>query len=352
MSEITPLRGPKKANYGIDAPYACFLHLGMGGGLLLAGIPLIALDIQAAVGYALVMSGGAMFPTGVVMLLSSLYFKIKYVEHLLDKVQWTGGEQVRQKTPPQRNKINAAQSRQVLDVGCGHGLFLIKAAKRLTRGKAVGVDLWSNVDQLDNRAENTKGNALAGLCSYCAPARVESATTMSRRGCGGSRGADRRRCATSPVRRRPLRRGGVQLPWFTTSVSGRIATARYKRSYVGEPPPRTKRSRDATRKARVLKPGGTVIVLDISYVGQYEMVLKRCGVEANASKCVPLFCMATRACYWFQTRIVQQSVSAIGSKDGWHRGSVVCCIIAAIYRLRRNPSKLRGGILSRHSINS
>ena len=31
----------------------------------------------------------------------------------------------------------------VLDVGCGHGLLLIAAAKLLPRGHAVGIDLWS-----------------------------------------------------------------------------------------------------------------------------------------------------------------------------------------------------------------
>ena len=49
----------------------------------------------------------------------------------------------------------------VLDVGCGRGLLLLGAAKRLPRGRAVGVDLWSAGDQSDNRRDATLANAEA-----------------------------------------------------------------------------------------------------------------------------------------------------------------------------------------------
>jgi arsenite methyltransferase len=48
----------------------------------------------------------------------------------------------------------------VLDVGCGHGLLLIAAAKLLPRGHAVGIDLWSQWQQADNSREATLGNAV------------------------------------------------------------------------------------------------------------------------------------------------------------------------------------------------
>ena len=47
----------------------------------------------------------------------------------------------------------------VLDVGCGHGLLLIAAAKLLPRGQAVGIDLWSQWQQSDNSREATLRNA-------------------------------------------------------------------------------------------------------------------------------------------------------------------------------------------------
>lgn len=54
-----------------------------------------------------------------------------------------------------------------MDVGCGRGLLLNAAARRLTPGKAIGIDLWQSVDQSGNRPEATLANArlegVAGL---------------------------------------------------------------------------------------------------------------------------------------------------------------------------------------------
>jgi SAM-dependent methyltransferase len=47
----------------------------------------------------------------------------------------------------------------VLDVGCGRGLMLVGAARRLTTGKAVGIDLWRAEDQAGNAPEAALENA-------------------------------------------------------------------------------------------------------------------------------------------------------------------------------------------------
>ena len=47
----------------------------------------------------------------------------------------------------------------VLDVGCGRGLMLLGAAKRLTTGKAVGIDSWSAADLTSNSKQATLHNA-------------------------------------------------------------------------------------------------------------------------------------------------------------------------------------------------
>lgn len=46
----------------------------------------------------------------------------------------------------------------VLDLGCGRGAVLLAAAKRLPRGRAIGVDLW-RADQTENSQQATLSNA-------------------------------------------------------------------------------------------------------------------------------------------------------------------------------------------------
>lgn len=46
----------------------------------------------------------------------------------------------------------------LLDLGCGRGAVLLAAAKRLPRGRAIGVDLW-RADQTDNSQQATLINA-------------------------------------------------------------------------------------------------------------------------------------------------------------------------------------------------
>jgi 2-polyprenyl-3-methyl-5-hydroxy-6-metoxy-1,4-benzoquinol methylase len=47
----------------------------------------------------------------------------------------------------------------VLDIGCGRGLMLVGAARRLTTGQAVGIDLWRTEDQADNSPEAAQAHA-------------------------------------------------------------------------------------------------------------------------------------------------------------------------------------------------
>jgi cyclopropane fatty-acyl-phospholipid synthase-like methyltransferase len=49
----------------------------------------------------------------------------------------------------------------VLGLGCGRGSVLLIAARDLTTGRAVGVDLWRRQDQSGNAAKATRYNAVA-----------------------------------------------------------------------------------------------------------------------------------------------------------------------------------------------
>jgi ubiquinone/menaquinone biosynthesis C-methylase UbiE len=132
-----------RPDYGIDAPtvvrnLALFglagIALGIGGLFVPSGWWSVAL---ANYGF---WAGGSLLLTALAMVYSSLHGKLRLRDHLLDGLDLRGGE-------------------RVLDFGCGRGLLLLGAAKRLPRGQAVGIDLWSRVDQSGNSPEATMENA-------------------------------------------------------------------------------------------------------------------------------------------------------------------------------------------------
>ncbi len=151
MSEAAQSSEP--ADYGIDAP-------GVVRNLVVCGVVALAAGVSALAG---VWSGHIVVPLGnevldvdvinagtVVgliclgmagwMLWDSKVGKMRTRDWLLDQHSWTGAE-------------------RVLDVGCGRGLLLIGAARRLTSGRAIGIDIWQSEDLSGNRSEATIENA-------------------------------------------------------------------------------------------------------------------------------------------------------------------------------------------------
>src|ERR1700682_2859214 len=136
------------ADYGIDAPYvirnlliasaaALILFLVMATGIWSGRIGPVRFG---AIGFLFMAIGLA--ASGFGMWWGSKYGKVEEREKLISLITWRGDE-------------------QVLDVGCGRGLLLVGAAKRLTTGKATGVDIWHSQDLSGNSAEATKANAKA-----------------------------------------------------------------------------------------------------------------------------------------------------------------------------------------------
>src|SRR5271163_165983 len=136
----------KKPNYGLDAP-------GVVRGFLFGGPALFAMGYFSlkwaiprnfgpliGIGYAMFYTGIVLFVESLLLMGSSYYGKFRARDRLLDALHLRGDE-------------------TVLDVGCGRGLLLIGAAKRLTTGKAVGVDIWNTEDLSGNRPEATLENA-------------------------------------------------------------------------------------------------------------------------------------------------------------------------------------------------
>lgn len=141
-----------KADYGLDAP-------GIVRGFAIAGAAFVAVAVALAVLGVPALAGplwlaGAMFLlTVAAMLHSSRRGKLIERDRLLDRLGLRGDE-------------------DVLDVGCGRGLLLIGAAKRLPAGRAVGVDIWSQTDQSDNRRSTP-------TCAPC-PSRGRAGPTARR----------------------------------------------------------------------------------------------------------------------------------------------------------------------------
>ena len=144
----------EKPDYGIDAPEVIRNLMLVGAlGLLLAlsaafhfwsgvvSIPVGGRNVLrigvAGTGWGIAV---AFAITAGAMLWYSKAGKLRARERLLDLIPWKGDE-------------------RVLDVGCGRGLMLIGAAKRLSTGKATGIDIWQAVDLTGNRPEATLDNA-------------------------------------------------------------------------------------------------------------------------------------------------------------------------------------------------
>jgi ubiquinone/menaquinone biosynthesis C-methylase UbiE len=183
-------------------------------------------DSSPALAIALVNLGGwpgiSFLLTGLIMIWGSRFGKFRLRDRLLDRITWRGDE-------------------HVLDVGCGHGLLLVGAGKRLKTGKAVGVDLWQQEDQANNSAAATLENA-----------RLEGV-------------ADRVEVKDGDARKLPFPDASfdaVVSSWALHNIYDQQGRAQALREIV-----------------RVLKPGGQVALLDISHTAEYVQVLKESGLQ-------------------------------------------------------------------------
>ena len=139
----------------------------------------------------------------------------------------------------------------VLDVGCGRGLLLAGAAKRIATlsgtGHATGIDVWSNVDMGGNSAAATQHNLdLEGISDYC--------TLLSQ----------------------PAQEMSFPDATFDVIVSNLCLHNIY------DPPTR----RQALQQiVRVLKPGGIALISDYKLTAKYATRVSRCrshrGKEAR-----------------------------------------------------------------------
>ena len=135
----------QRPQYGIDAP-GLLRFFAIAGSVALAiclipwRLSVLGQTLQIILAALAGIAAIYLLGMGCLMLYYSKIEKLKDRENLLNLIQWSGDE-------------------RVLDVGCGRGLMLVGAAKRLTSGKAIGVDLWQQQDQSNNHSGGTLENA-------------------------------------------------------------------------------------------------------------------------------------------------------------------------------------------------
>lgn len=222
-----------RANYGIDAP-GVVRNL-MGGGLL-AGIAAAVLFSKVpGLARALMWSGGTCFVSGALMVFGSKVWKLRPREKILDL-------------------LHLKSSHRVLDVGCGRGLMLIGAARRVPSGQAVGIDLWQTQDQSGNHPDVTRANA-----------HVEGVE-------------DRIQIETGDMRKLPFEDSSfdaITSSWAIHNIYDAAGRAEALREIV-----------------RVTKAGGRVALVDIRHTDEYANELRRLGMT-GVTRSLPSFVFVT-----------------------------------------------------------
>ncbi len=229
MPATTPL-AKGKPNYGWDAPGIMLGLLGIGSLLVTAGVTLAVAKLfpfSQPVGVVLTIAGTAPLTLGVAMLQYGLLGKLRTRDAILDLVTWRGDE-------------------VVLDIGTGAGMLMIGAAKRLkASGHAVGIDVWSPKDLSDNSADVTRRNiALEGVTNQT-EVRTDDAT-------------------------------GLSFPDATFDVILSLLC-------LHNIEPKSNQTVACNEIARVLKPGGRVVIGDYVPTHSYAQALREAGLDVKRS---------------------------------------------------------------------
>ena len=170
---------------------------------------------------------------GLLMVIYAFVGKVRTREHIL-------------------NLANLGGAESLLDVGTGAGLLLVGAAKRMPRGKVIGLDLWASKDLSNNAAVTTMRNVVAEGVA----ARVEVQTGDAR-----------------------------ELPFPNASFDRAVSLL-----CIHNIEDKADQARTCREIARVLKPGGRVVIGDYVPTHAYAAALRAAGLTIVQSK--PAFVVA------------------------------------------------------------
>ncbi|MDA4126290.1 MAG: class I SAM-dependent methyltransferase [Thaumarchaeota archaeon] len=217
-----------KVGYGIDDP-RIIIELGVAGILAVAvGIFIssyTATSNPRAAATALLVGPGVGFL--ILVVVTALYWssrlgKVREMTKIINAIPWGGGE-------------------IVLDLGCGRGLAMVLAAKRLESGYALGVDTWSKASIWGNDPHSILANALREKVDSKVEAVKGNSVQL------------------------PLADGSVDTILAGVSIH-RLARRKHREALFAE-------------IARVLKQGGRIGILDAGNGHEYSSLLDKVGLR-------------------------------------------------------------------------
>ena len=218
-----------KPDYGIDAPGVIRNLILSGIAVLLLGrfVPSLTIGpVTFILGRMTISPGISLILAGLLMIAYAKMGKFRHRDRMLKMVNWKGNE-------------------TVLDVGTGRGLLMIGAAKQLSSGKSVGIDIWSKKDLSGNSMEKTLHNAEIEGVRDRVDVQNGDATAMN-----FADGA------------------------FDVVLSNLC---------IHNIPTRDGRDRACREIVRVLKPGGRAVISDFIHTGDYVKAFRSVGAVATRS---------------------------------------------------------------------
>lgn len=207
-----------RADYGFDAPA---VPVGLGAAAVASlGLTVVVAVVVAGWWWLIPLVYGLFFGLSCAgFLYTTRRGKFVVWTGLLSDLRLTGGE-------------------RAVDLGCGRGAVLSMLARLVPAGRAIGVDLWRSVDQSGNDPATTRRNAAA------------EAVTVT--------------LLTADMRALPLATGSVDLVVSSLAIHN-------IRDEAG-------RMRAVAEAARVLHPGGRLVIADFRHTRAYADQLTDLGL--------------------------------------------------------------------------
>ena len=216
----------KRANYGVDGPIFVLNTFWLGCLLLGTGLLLtiwLSDTPMHEVSEALIAFAGVIcFAVAATILYGSKIGKLRLRDKIIGSLSFCGDE-------------------KVLGVGCGHGLLIIAAAKRLNQGgKGIVIDIWKKIDQAGNSPR-----------AFLRNAEIEAVT-------------DRVSVETADARQMP----------FADESFDYVLSSWVLHNIVR----RRERERALAEIVRVLKPNGEIVIADVWLGFQYASFFRQKGL--------------------------------------------------------------------------